>query len=313
MTGLNEFSVAELSVVITGPVWTFQRLRQPSNYVHNTHRQAATRAIRQDGGLGFATGTRFDLLGLEPVGRALAETFLNQRVGRGGASLRKWLLRWLRDEQALPAWSDTLADALSPEHPTGEKREVVRSRVLDKSTAACETRQHLAPAIGRAADLPDIKGVVVPRLRDDGHRKQADEVIAALAFGAVLDRARDVTAEITRAVEPGRGGVPVVTLARETAIRKSLVALRAAAKNFSTKASTAGITEPTSRAFVGALLGFDDELQAIRFLVARVAQVLGLSDDSVYRGALFRVVDGTESLTVLRRAPQVSNPTSVSA
>ena len=41
-----------------GLVWTFQRLRQSLNYVRNTHRQAATRAIRlqEGGGLGFATG-----------------------------------------------------------------------------------------------------------------------------------------------------------------------------------------------------------------------------------------------------------------
>src|ERR1022692_4015945 len=54
-------------------VRSFEHLRQSSNYVRNTHRQAATRALRQEGGLGFATGSRFDLLELEPVGRALAE------------------------------------------------------------------------------------------------------------------------------------------------------------------------------------------------------------------------------------------------
>lgn len=289
-------------------VWSFQRLRQPSNYVRNTHRQAATRALRQDGGLGFATGARFDLLELEPVGRALAQTFLDQRVGKGGTSLRKWLLGWLRGEQELPGWSDTLLDAMSPKHPSAGERELVRSRVLDTSTARCETRQHLASAIRRAADLPDIKGVVVPRLRDAGHRKQADEVIAALAFGAVLDRARDATADLTLAVESGRGGVPIATLARDAAIRKALGALAAAAKNFSSKASTAGITEPTSRAFVEALLGSDDELPAIRFLVGRVAQVLGLSDDSVHRGALFRIVDKTESLDGLEEGAASIEP-----
>jgi len=289
-------------------VRSFQQLRQPSNYVRNTHRQAATRAIRQDGGLGFATGTRFDLLDLEPVGRALAEAFLDQRVGLGGTSLRKWLLGWLRDEQELPGWSDTLARALVPERPTSEERELVRSRVLDTRTPECATRQHLAPAIGRAADLPDIRSVVVPRLRDAGHRKQADEVIAALAFGAVLDRARDATADLTQAVDAARGGVPAATLARDAAIRKSLGGLRAAAKNFSSKVSTVGITEPTSRVFVDALLGRDDELQTIRFLVGRVAQVLCLSDDSVHRGALFRVVDQSESLDGLEEGAASIEP-----
>ena len=277
-------------------VWSFPRLRQPSNYVRNTHRQAATRAIRKDGGLGFVTGARFDLFELEPVGRALAEAFLDQRVGKGGTSLRKWLLGWLRGERDLSGWSNTLVDALSPEHPSAAERELVRSRVLQISSVACQTRQRLARAVGLPAQLPDIEGVVVPRLRDAGHGRQADEVIAARAFGAVLDRARDATAALTRAVEPGRGGVPVATLARDVDLRKAFAALKAAGKNFLSKAATAGVTEPTSRAFTDALLGAKDEPQAIRFLVGRVGEVLGVSDSSVIRGALFRVIDPTESL-----------------
>jgi hypothetical protein len=277
-------------------VWSFQRLRQPSNYVRNTHRQAATRAIRQDGGLHFATGARFDLFELENVGRALAGAFLEQRVGQGGMSLRKWLVGWLRGEREVSGWSGTLRKALSPEHPTADERDLVRSRVLETSTTTCETRQRLARAIGRPSKLPDIEGVVVPRLRDAGHRKQADEVIAARAFGAVLDRARDATAEVTRAVEPGRGGVPVATLGRDAAVRKALVALNAAAKNFSSKADTAGVTEPTSRAFADALLAANDEMQFIRFLVGRVGEVLSLSDGFVIRGALFRRIESLDSL-----------------
>lgn len=289
-------------------VRSFEQLHSPSNYVRNTHRQAATRAVRQDGGLGFATGVRFDLLELEPVGRALAEAFLEQRVGKGGTSLRKWLLGWLRGGRDLSDWSETLVEALSPEHPTAEEQGLVRSRVLETSTATCETRRNLVRAFGRTVDLPDIEKVVVPRLRDAGHGKQADQVIAARAFGAVLDRARDATAKLTRAVEPGRGGVPVATLARDAALRKALAALRAAAKNFSSKASTAGVTESASRAFAETLLGMADDLQAIRYLVGRVGQVLGLSDDSVIRGALFRVVAATESLDGLEEGAASIEP-----
>jgi hypothetical protein len=289
-------------------VWSFPRLRQPSNYVRNTHRQAATRAVRQDGGLGFATGTRFDLLELAPVGKALAEAFLEQRVGKGGTSLRKWLFGWLRGERDLSGWSKTLLEALSPENPTADERELVRSRVLQISTATCQTRQRLARAVGCPAELPDIEGVVVPRLRDAGHRKQADEVIAARAFGAMLDRARDATAELTRAVEPGRGGVPVTALARDSDLRKALTVLKAAAKNFSSKAATAEVTEPTSHSFTDALLGANDELQAIRFLVGRVGEVLGISDGFVIRGALFRVVDHTVSLEGLEEGAASIEP-----
>jgi hypothetical protein len=162
-------------------VWAFHRLRQASNYVRNTHRQAATRAVRVDGGLGFARGSRFDLLELEPVGRALANAFLDQRVGKGGTSLRKWLRGWLEGDRGISGWPKTLVQALSPEHATDEERALVRSRLLGTSTTASEKRQRLARAVGRAADMPDIEDAVVVRLRNDGHRELADQVIAARA------------------------------------------------------------------------------------------------------------------------------------
>jgi hypothetical protein len=288
-------------------VWAFHRLRQPSNYVVNTHRQAATRAIRKDGGLGFATGSRFDLLELEPVGRALAGAFLEQRVGKGGTSLRRWLLGWLSGDRDVSGWPRTLLAALSPEHPTSNERDLVRSRLLQTSGPTSEKRQRLARAVGRAADPPDIEGIVVPRLRAAGCPQQAEEVIAACAFGAVLDRARDAIAELTRVVEPGRGGVPVTTLRRDATVRKSLTALKAAAKNFLAKASTAGVPEPTSRAFAEALVGADDE-HAIRLLVGRVGEVLSLSDGSLIRGALFRVVDRTEAIDGLEEGADSIEP-----
>src|SRR5689334_8698948 len=49
---------------LVGKIWAFDGLRQPTNYVRNTHRQSASRALRAEGGLGFATGQRFDLLEL---------------------------------------------------------------------------------------------------------------------------------------------------------------------------------------------------------------------------------------------------------
>lgn len=276
-------------------IWSFQRLRQPAHYVRNTHRQAATRAIRADGGLGFATGGRFDLLQLEPVGRAVAEAFLDQRVGQGGTNLRRWLVSWIRDEKEMPGRPDSLTKALSPEHPTAPERALVRSRVLEISTTACVTRQRLARAIGRAAEHPDIEAVVVPRLRAAGLKKQADEVLAARCFGAMLDRARDAAAALTVAVEPGRGAVPLATLERDSAVRRTLEALMVAAKSFVRRAGIAGVTEASSLAFADAVLKAKPGAAVIRLVVSRVNQILGLSDKSVIRGALFRVIDGSES------------------
>lgn len=279
-------------------VWSFHRLRQATNYVRNTHRQAATRALRVDGGLGFASGSRFDLLELEPVGRALASAFLEQRVGKGGTSLRRWLLGWLEGDREVSGWPKTLLKALSPEHPTDDERALVRSRLLGTSTSASEKRQRLARAIGRAGDLPSIEDGVVARLREAGHREQANEVVVARAFGAVLDRARDAVASLTRAVEPGRGGVKLTTLASDSALKKSIKDLRTASKNYVEKANTAGVKEATSRSFADAVAAGDD-VEGIRILARRSGEVLGLADGSVTRGPLFRVVDGIDEASDL--------------
>ncbi len=51
--------------------------------------------------------------------------------------------------------------------------------------------------------------------------------------------------------------------------------------------------ESTSRSFADAVAAGDDA-EAIRILVRRSGEVLGLADGSVTRGPLFRVVDGTD-------------------
>lgn len=301
-------------------IWMFERLRHAANYVRNTHRQAATRAIREvredrtnreGGGLGFARGPRFDLLELEPIGRDLANAFLEQSVGKGGTSLRKWLLGWVGGDQKRDGDAahrmDTLVKALSPEHATDDERAFVRSRLFETSTDGSEKRKRLATAVGRAGSLPDIEGVVVERLRDAGYREQAHEIVSARAFGAMLDRSRDAVANLTRAVEPGRGGVKLATLARDSALRKSIRDLRTAAKNYLAKAATADIKEVTSRSFADAVLASDDP-EAIQLLVRRAGEVLALADGSVLRGALFRVVDATDETNDLEDGAERIEP-----
>jgi hypothetical protein len=276
-------------------VWSFRRLRQAINYVRNTHRQAATRALQVDGGLGFARGSRFDLLEMERVGRDLANAFLEQRVGQGGTSLRKWLLGWLNGDHEVSGVQKTLLNALSPEYATDTERALVRSRLLGASTPErfCEKRQRLARAVGRAADLPDIETGVIVRLREAGHLEQANEIVAARAFGAVLDRARDAVANLTRAVEPERGGVKLVTLARDPALRKSIKNLRLVSNNYINQANTANVKEATSRSFANAIVAADDP-ETIRLLVRRADEVLWLADGSLVRGPLFRIVNGAD-------------------
>lgn len=272
--------------------WPFHRLRQASHYVRNTHRQAATRAVRVDGGLGFARGSRFDLLELEEVGRELANAFLAQKVGQGGTTLRKWLVDWLRDnKKTLPEKHESFRKALSPETPTPAERKIVERRLLDVDSEGSRKRQRLATAIDHAVDMPDIEGDIVQRLCKEGHESQAKEILAARAFGAVLDRARDVVASLTCAVESARGGVKVSTLVVDSGIKRALKDLRSATKSYVERANVAGVNEPTSRAFADAVAAADDA-EMIRLVVQHAGEILGLADSSVVRGALFRVVDG---------------------
>lgn len=278
--------------------WSFHQLRQATNYVRNTHRQAATRAMRVDGGLGFASGSRFDLLEIEPVGLALANAMLEQRVGQGGTRLRRWLLEWIMGERKILVQSKTHKEALSPEHATEDEKHIVRSRLLETSSDACKKRQHLARAIGRAEVLPVIEDRIVTRLRHTGHLEQANEVVTARAFGAMLDRARDAVACLTDAVVQRRGSVPLAELASDSGIKKSIEDLRTASERYVDKANTAAIEEPTSRAFAKVVVAADTA-ETIRILVQRSSEVLGLADGFVTRGPLFRIVSATDDAIAL--------------
>ena len=189
--------------MLSGKVWSVSTgCARRRTDVRNTHRQAATRAIRVDGGLGFALrGSRFDLLELEPVGarpgqRAprAARRERQDEPSQVAARVARWRPRDLRVGRAEHCFKRS-----PPEHPTDDERALVRSRLIGTSTSASEKRQRrLARAIGRTqTDLPSIEDGVVARLRDAGHREQANEIIVARAFGAVLDRARDAVASLT--------------------------------------------------------------------------------------------------------------------
>lgn len=277
--------------------WSFKQLHQAKNYVRNTHRQAATRALNIDGGLGFANGSRFDLLELEPIGRTLAETFLNQRVGQGKSSLRNWLCDWIEGDKEVPRNPNTLLMALSPENASNEEREIVRSRLFGTTTAQCNTRKNLAIAVGQAEKMRDIDKDIIVRLRQ-GHQQQAAQVIAARAFGALLDRSRDVVAALTCVMEHTSSGVSLSSLVSDKAIKDSIKNLRTAAGGFLKKAKSADISESASKTFATAVSDPDDST-VIKLMVSHSGDVLWLADSSITRGSLFRLISNTDSASDL--------------
>jgi hypothetical protein len=274
-------------------IWSFQRLCQVQHYVQNTHRQAATRTLQTDGGLGLARGPRFDRLELEPAGRGLADAFLDQRVGQGGMSLRKWLLGWLAGERAAGDAVDSVQRALSPDHPSAAECELVRRRLFDTDTPGSERRRHLAKAVGRASEAPDIDDVVVPRLREAGHRAQADDVVAARSFGAVLDRTRGAIAALTFAIESTRVGEKASALATESGVRRALADLRSASKRFLEKADVARVSERTGRQYAHAVIQGAD-VAVVMDLARRGGELFSVGDGVVRHGSLYRILDGAD-------------------
>jgi len=273
-------------------VWGFKELRDPKHYVRNTHRQAASRALQTDGGIGLATGARFDVLELSEIGQQLADAFLDQSVGKGGGRLRKQLIEWIRGGEI--AVSRTLRHALSPLHPTVEERGIVHARVFGAATPACEKRSRARVAIGAAAEMREMTEVAA-RLREKGHGTQADEVLAAYAFGSMIDRARDLAAVLSLKVQETRAGLPRSAIGRDAEFKRTAAALQTAAKSFRSKAEVAKFSEPKSNAFVHALESAD--VVATASLVAKsTPEVFSIADDRVMRGPLFRLVENSESM-----------------
>jgi transposase-like protein len=98
------------------------------------------------------------------VGRTLANEFLNQRVGQGSGTLRKWLKRWMQGDRELPRSSRSFVEALSPESPTAAERDLVSARILDASGDAGLKRKRLADAVGRAAKGPIRNKLITTRV-----------------------------------------------------------------------------------------------------------------------------------------------------
>jgi len=273
-------------------VWNFRDLRTPKHYVRNTHRQAASRALRADGGIGLATGARFDVLELTEIGQQLADAFLDQPVGKGGGRLRKQLVEWVRGGEIVV--SRTLRQALSPMHPTEEERRIVHARVFGAATAACEKRARARVAIGAAVELREMNDVAA-RLREKGHVSQADEVLAAYAFGAMIDRARDLAAALSIRVQETSTGLPRSSFGKDVELKRTAAALQSAAKNFRNKAEIAKFSEPKTQTFVHALVSAD--VSGTVSLVAKsTPEVFSIADDRVMQGTLFRLVENSSSM-----------------
>lgn len=281
---------------------SFERLQRVDCYVRNTWRQAAVRAMRGEGGLGFVSGRRFDRFRLENVGVALADSFLAQRVGK--MKLATWLGSWLEGGEEPSSISSSLVAALSPETPTAEECSWVDQRLLGTATAACEKRRRLRDSLEESETEPDVERDVVPRLHAAGHAQQAREILAALGFGAMLDRSIELVAGVTRVIEGApRGHAPDV-LTEDEDVDRACSRLLESARTFVSRAREAGVTESSSNAYAHEILTARDPPHLVERVVARSPKLFSRADGAVIRGPLFRVLQGGDGVEDEEELPE---------
>ncbi len=275
-------------------VWDFGRLRRTKHYVQNTHRQAASRALRDAGGLGLATGARFDMLELTSPGGQLADAFLDQFVGKGRGSLRTRLTSWLRGDSL--DVSKTVRDALTPASASAGERARVRERVFGTATDACSRRVHAARALGIAREPRSMPEVAL-RLREEGYVAHADDVVVAHSFGVMIDRARDLAAVVSRRVDEAKLGWPLAAASADKDVKQAVAATRAAGASYRDKAAVAKFDDGRARAFARVL---DLDVAAVVTAVARAApEVLAVADGRMLPGPLFRLVESSEAMRMV--------------
>jgi hypothetical protein len=272
-------------------IWAFDKLRTTKHYVQNTHRQAASRTIRDEGGLGLASGSRFDTYDLTTNGQELANAFLDQPVGRGGGKVGAHLESWVRGGTVDA--SSTLRDAMAPSSPSDRERELVHARIFGVSGEACDRRRHAAQALGHGRDLREVLEVA-DRLRDAGHVAHADDVVAAHSFGMLLDRARDLAALVSTRVDATKLGWPLAEATGDKEIKAAVAALNVVGAKFLQHAESAKFDEARSRGFARAL---EKDVEDVVAYVARAtSEVFSVAENRVMRGALFRIVESSAAM-----------------
>lgn len=272
--------------------FSFATLSRRKNYVQVTHRQGAVRALRGEPSLGLAVGGRFDGLALLPPGQDLADAFLYQPVGKGGAALEGKLLAWIAGADVGEAPS--LVNALSPSRPSKAEYEVVRRRLCGLTDPAGTTRARLAKIVD-VPKLPDLDKVLPEALAAAGWVGQAADIVAARAFGALLDRTREFAGALTPLVEQQGGSAKVAELAKADAVASAARQLRVAATAFLTRAGLAGVVEPISQDFARQIHEAKDDSHLTAVVVSQPNTLLGLDGAMLRRGPLFRVLIGADA------------------
>jgi hypothetical protein len=214
---------------------SFQALTQREHYVLNSYRSGTVRALTsaavgaRPAGLGFSHGSRFSAMVLTPPGDELAGAFLE--IPAGKSRVRDHLRRWIGGG-TVPTNSPALCRALHPQAPTATERKLVAHRLVHVDSLDARKRGALARLLVRHSDPPPLSAILSALRRGNAERRQqADEIVLAFAFGAMLERAQRLIGAVTVAMERNLATDSAV-LVRRAAVREAVGALREAARDY---------------------------------------------------------------------------------
>jgi hypothetical protein len=259
--------------------WSFRDLAPPQGFVSNPRRRPATRALHEEGGLGFATGAqRLQGMTLTRLGRQLTASVLERSAAR--STVRSWLEGWPdATEEPTKRTREQLGAALGPFDPTdGERQAVMAALVNDGDDGR---RRRLVTLLGEHLDDPafDVEADVLRRLRSD----HAAEIRASWAFRRLLTAGQRQLRAVA-SVLPHAGVRRPVRAFLEDGGAAVAHRTRTAARDFLERvAERPDLRHPDAVAFATAMVDGDDAAVVVE-VVRRAEQLIRLDGDVLRQG-----------------------------
>jgi hypothetical protein len=277
--------------------WSFTTLCAPERYVQGAHRIAASSTLREDGGLGFARGTRYDTLALQPSGRALGDAFLDQAMSATD-SVGVVLGRWILGDDILACAPMTLHAKLGAYGITDDERDVIGQVLVMGddvmgNNGAMQRRRALAAVLGPESQCPAVESVIVPALHNAGHVGHADDILAARGFSALQEASSNVVRAIGDAMAQD-GSVSFTRALQQWNVREGLDEARAASNVFRMTANRAGFEETSALYFAESVSRAGSAEAALRRILQRVPQTMTMGKSKVTQGAQFHALAAPE-------------------
>lgn len=300
--------------------WRFERLKSRECYVLATYRQAVTRALPPETGLGFASGPgRFNSMRLSHAGSDLANAFLygaEQRgMGKGTPHLRNNLLRWIDGDFTPASYLEELRQRLSYRYSTREEKEVLRERLLS-------TVSHLHPIVGkdpmrrhrlaqcimkvvRKPDTWDNVSALQEDLRRNGGAQHAEEIETILRFEEMRGAAVDLLAMLATIVEQAGTNVSITEAAQDHKVKKLCERLKQQAQAYLGRPSES--LHKAAEKFGRECLKDDEKV--VEFIVGRDDRIIQAANGAIWRGPVFRAdFAGIQGVSDERDGPATGRP-----